>query len=168
MRHCSAAAPAAAASPFIIDTWTTDDRLAQNSVVAITQTRDCYLWLGTLNGLMRFDGNSLTPFNVANTPGLPENKIVFLYEDSAANLWVGTDSGHLCRIQNGVVRDFDTGGLGSAVAAAFEFGDGSVWFATRDAKYLCWRNGALDPKPEDRSRASQLSHLPRPQLDCSG
>ena len=135
----------AADSPFIIDSWTTDDRLPQSSVVALTQTRDGYLWLGTLNGLVRFDGDSLTPFNVHNTPGLPANGIVFLYEDSHTNLWVGTTKpAGLCLIQNGVIKNLDTGGMNGTVTAAYEDPDGTVWFATRDQRFLCWRNGALD------------------------
>src|SRR5258708_32823994 len=72
----------AADAPFIVDVWGTADGLPQSSVIAITQTQDGYLWLGTLNGLVRFDGNSFTRFNVNNTPGLPHNRIVFLFEDS--------------------------------------------------------------------------------------
>ena len=42
--------------PFIVDKWESgpgDQRLPQSSVIAVTQTRDGYLWLGTLNGLVR-------------------------------------------------------------------------------------------------------------------
>ncbi len=67
----------AADSPFTVDAWTTEDGLPQSSVLAIVQTHDGYLWLGTLNGLVRFDGNSFTCFNVNNTPGLPADRIVF-------------------------------------------------------------------------------------------
>ena len=64
-------------SPFIVDSWGTADDLPQSSVIALAQTHDGYLWLGTLNGLVRFDGNSLTPFNVHNTPGLPAATALF-------------------------------------------------------------------------------------------
>ncbi len=139
---------AAADSPFTVDVWNTEDGLPQSSVIAITQTRDGYLWLGTLNGLVRFDGNSLTPFNVNNTPGLSGNGIVFLFEDSRTNLWVGTANAGLCRIQNGVVQNFDLGGLGGNVTAAFEAPNGAVWFATSGLKFSCWRNGALEREPK--------------------
>jgi hypothetical protein len=49
-------APQAPASDYIVRNWSTDDGLPQNSVTAIAQTRDGYLWLGTFNGLVRFDG----------------------------------------------------------------------------------------------------------------
>ncbi len=135
-------------SPFIVDSWSTADVMPQSSVVALTQTRDGYLWLGTLNGLVRFDGNSLTPFNVHNTKGLPANQIVFLFEDSQTNLWVGTRPAGLCLIKNGVVKNFDTGGVNGVVSAAFEDADGVVWFASRDQKFLCWRKGSLERDPQ--------------------
>ncbi|HUC84974.1 MAG TPA: two-component regulator propeller domain-containing protein, partial [Candidatus Acidoferrales bacterium] len=92
---------AAADSPFTVDVWNTDDGLPENTVIALTQTRDGYLWVGTQNGLARFDGNSFTRFNVNNTPGLPDDVINFLFEDSHTNFWVGTRNGFLCLVQNG-------------------------------------------------------------------
>ena len=46
--------------PFLVDVWGTEDGLPQSSVIALAQTRDGYLWLGTLNGLVRFDGKTFT------------------------------------------------------------------------------------------------------------
>jgi len=67
--------------PFAINVWETDDGLPQNSVIAMTQTRDGYLWLGTLNGLARFDGIRFTVFKASDTSGLPSSRIVSLFED---------------------------------------------------------------------------------------
>src|SRR5436190_12994766 len=49
------------------DNWTTDNGLPQNSVNAITQTRDGYLWFTTSDGLVRFDGVRFTIFDQSNT-----------------------------------------------------------------------------------------------------
>ena len=72
---------------YSIDTWTPEEGLPQSSVIAMTQTRDGYLWLGTLNGLVRFDGVRFTVFNKGNSPGLPSNRITALYEDRDDDLW---------------------------------------------------------------------------------
>jgi signal transduction histidine kinase len=141
---------AAADSPFTVDVWNTDDGLPENAVIALTQTRDGYLWVGTQGGLARFDGNSFTPFNVNNTPGLPDDVIVFLFEDSHANFWVGTHNGALCLIQNGALKNiFNLSGANGKISAAFEDKDGLLWFATDgggfpdQADFFCWRNGEL-------------------------
>ena len=138
---------AAEDSPFLVDVWGTDDQLPQSSVIALAQTHDGYLWLGTLNGLVRFDGNSFTPFNVNNTPGLPDNRIVFLFEDSRQTLWVGTETAGLCAIKNGVVQRFDTGGAGGKIKCAVEDADHNVWFGTPDGLFFCWKDGRLDLHP---------------------
>ena len=142
---------AAAGSPFNEDFWTTADGIPQSSVIAITQTHDGYLWLGTLNGLARFDGHSFTPFNLDNTPGLPGNRIVFLSEDSHSNLWVGTDNAGLCVIQNGEVKRFDATVTAGRVTYSYEDTNGAVWFRTSLGYIFCWRNGALEAHTSDAS-----------------
>src|SRR5262245_44245889 len=77
-------------APFAIDSWTTEKGLPQNSVIAMTLTEDGYLWLGTLSGLVRFDGVRFPVFDVNNTPELRSGQIVHLFEDSQGNLWIGT------------------------------------------------------------------------------
>ncbi|HTB85869.1 MAG TPA: two-component regulator propeller domain-containing protein [Candidatus Sulfotelmatobacter sp.] len=138
--------PAAADVPFDVTAWSTADGLPQSSVIALTQTRDGWLWLGTLNGLARFDGDAFTPFNVNNTPGLPSDRIVFLFEDSHANLWVGTDDGGLCVLRNGVVEKISTGGS-AKIIYAYEDENHEVWFCSRDGKVLRWRNRQMDLEP---------------------
>ena len=138
---------AAEGSPFNVDSWSTADGLPQSSVIAMTQTRDGYLWLGTLNGLVRFDGSHFTVFNVNNTPGLPSDRIVFLYEDSRRNLWAGTGAAGLCMIREGVVKNFETGGAGGKIIFAWEDETGAVWFCAADGRIFCWRNEVFDLQP---------------------
>jgi ligand-binding sensor domain-containing protein/signal transduction histidine kinase len=136
-----------AESPFHVDVWGTEDGLPQSSVIALTQTHDGYLWLGTLNGLVRFDGSAFTRFTVNNTPGLPDNRIVFLFEDSRSNLWAGTAASGLCLIKNGVVKNFPTGGAGGKITCAAEDADGNIWFSTQDGRFFCWKDGGLESQP---------------------
>jgi len=140
----------AADTPFTVDAWSTADGLPQSSVITMTQTHDGYLWLGTLNGLVRFDGNSMTPINVNNAPGLPDNGIVFLYEDSRSNLWVGTANGGLCAIHNGEVKPMDVSGTGGKIVFADEDETGAIWFwmtAGTGGHFLCLKEGRLDLHP---------------------
>ena len=75
--------------------WQVEDGLPQNTVKEILQTRDGYLWLGTYNGLARFDGLKFATFNTANTPAMRSEDIAALFEDSRSRLWVGTEYGLL-------------------------------------------------------------------------
>ena len=53
---CSAAVLTNGVMPYGVRVWQTDDGLPQNSVYAIAQTPNGYLWVGTREGLARFDG----------------------------------------------------------------------------------------------------------------
>ena len=138
---------AAAESPFNVDVWNTADGLPQSSVIALAQTSDGYLWLGTLNGLVRFDGNSFTRFNVNNTPGLPDNRIIFLFADSRQTLWVGTETAGLCAWKNGVMQKIAGGADVGKTTFAYEDEKGVVWFSTVDGKGFCWQDGKLNLHP---------------------
>src|SRR5205085_6419694 len=81
------------------DHWTTENGLPQNSVLAITQTSDGYLWLTTFNGLVRFDGVRFTVFDRQNTLGIGINRCTDLYEDATGALWIGTIDGGVIRYQ---------------------------------------------------------------------
>ena len=81
--------------PYSLRVWgsegTEEARLPQSSVISIIQSRQGYLWLGTLNGLVRFDGLRFTVFDEASNPELGGRKVVHIFEDSRQNLWIGTD-----------------------------------------------------------------------------
>ena len=62
-------------------TWNTENGLPQNSIQAITQTPDGYLWIATRDGLARFDGIRFKIFQKSNTPELPTNRLWDLFAD---------------------------------------------------------------------------------------
>jgi ligand-binding sensor domain-containing protein/signal transduction histidine kinase len=85
--------------------WQSDSGLPQNTVRAILQTRDGYLWIGTEAGLVRFDGVDFDVFDVENTPALHSDVISSLSECADGSLWIGT-SGGLVRERAGVFRAY--------------------------------------------------------------
>jgi PAS domain S-box-containing protein len=86
-------APTLADSEYLIDSWETDQGLPENSATAMVQTPDGYLWFGTFNGLVRFDGVKFAVFDPSNTPELPSPGIVNLHLDASHRLWVSTYRG---------------------------------------------------------------------------
>src|SRR5262245_33464379 len=75
--------------------WRAEEGLPQSSVTSILQTRDGYLWLGTFNGLARFDGVAFTVHVPDNTRGLPSNRILALFENPDGSVFVATEDGDL-------------------------------------------------------------------------
>ena len=78
---------------------TIDDGLSQNAGLALLQDRQGYLWIGTQDGLNRYDGYTLTQFkhDPDNPQSISANNIIALYEDKAGIIWVGTWGGGLNR-----------------------------------------------------------------------
>ncbi len=82
--------------------WNMQAGLPQNSVKSITQTREGYLWVGTEDGLARFDGVKFTVFDRTNTPELENDGVSAITQDKNGVLWIGTDGNGVVRYENGV------------------------------------------------------------------
>lgn len=119
---------------FTIKTWQTEDGLPQNTVSSITQTQDGYLWLGTFNGLVRFDGVKFTTFTAANTSGMRNDNINVLYEDTDGRLWIGSEGGGLIRYENGSVTSMDPAGP-AVILAISEDIHGTMWVGATSGLY---------------------------------
>ncbi len=125
----SAFAPTA--SQYGHELWQTEQGLPQNTVQAILQTRDGYVWVGTKEGLARFDGLRFTTFDKQNTPQMLHNQVRSLSEDRAGRLWIATPGG-LLLYQRGAFTAFTTkdGLTSNNVWSVCEDQAGSLWIAT--------------------------------------
>jgi ligand-binding sensor domain-containing protein len=107
---------------YVATAWRTEQGLPQNSVSAIAQDRDGYLWVATAGGLARFDGVRFTVFGTDAIPGLKSSLFRSLHGGSAGDLWIGSNSG-VTRLHDGV---FTTPG-GSLVTSLHEDRAGKIW-----------------------------------------
>jgi ligand-binding sensor domain-containing protein/signal transduction histidine kinase len=82
-----------------------ENGLPQNSVHALAQTPDGFLWLGTEAGLVRFDGVSFMVLDHSSTPALPSGDIRYLLKAKDGALWVGTAEG-LARLKDGIIESY--------------------------------------------------------------
>jgi signal transduction histidine kinase/ligand-binding sensor domain-containing protein/DNA-binding NarL/FixJ family response regulator len=85
---------------YVHRSWGIEDNLPQSTVWGILQTRDGYLWIGTEEGLARFDGIRFTVYNSRNVVQLTANWVIGLYEDQQDNLWICTWGGGLLKRDN--------------------------------------------------------------------
>jgi diguanylate cyclase (GGDEF)-like protein/PAS domain S-box-containing protein len=74
--------------------------LAQNTVSALLQDRDGYVWVATQGGLHRYDGQDFRLFEQASgdPASLPDNFVTALAEGDPGTLWVGTNSAYVARL----------------------------------------------------------------------
>ncbi len=78
--------------------WGQEEGLFQPTIYSILQTRDGFLWLGTQDSLIRFDGMHFREFGYRGQAVLHGSLVRSLAEDLAGNLWVGTIGNGLARI----------------------------------------------------------------------
>jgi ligand-binding sensor domain-containing protein len=138
---------------FRLDSWTTADGLPSNTISALHQTRDGYLWLATDNGLARFDGIRFTVFSKSQTAGINGSRFLTLWESSAGDLWAGTLDGGVSRYRDGRFTAFSTtdGLTRNEIRRLDEDTAGAIW-AYHDKGVSTWRDGrwhadALRPPP---------------------
>ena len=84
-----------------------ENGLPQNTVQALAQTKDGFLWLGTEAGLVRFDGVEFQTYDRNSVPALPGSDIRRLLVARDGALWIGTGAG-LARWKDGASRTFTT------------------------------------------------------------
>lgn len=124
--------PSPGASNFMLDSWNSEDGLPQNSVLATARTKEGYLWIGTQEGVTRFDG---VKFKVYKDTSAWANQDIFtncLLAASDGSLWVGTRSG-LNRIKDDSFTTYtiESGLPNKFVTALAEDASGAIWVGTR-------------------------------------
>jgi signal transduction histidine kinase/ligand-binding sensor domain-containing protein len=107
------------------------DELPQATVHAILQTRDGYLWMGTYEGLARFDGVRFVVYDLHRSGDLSGTSAFHLLEDREGRLWVATNGGLTVR-DRGAFRTYGVAsGLPSRmVRVLLEDRDGTLWIGT--------------------------------------
>lgn len=130
--------PIVSVDQYIRRNWQTDDGLPQNSVYAIAQTPDGYLWMGTEAGLARFDGTQFSVFEKRNSPLLTSGTVTALLVDRAGTLWIGMHGAGLIRYRNG---QFEPSPLHErfgteTILSLHEDRDGVLWIGTEGAGLL--------------------------------
>ena len=88
---CCLAVPSAWAQRYNFKFYGEEEGLKNLAVQAVLQDRAGFLWVGTQDGLYRYDGNHFTAFTSGD--GLPGTRIESLYESADGTLWVSTDRG---------------------------------------------------------------------------
>ncbi|HYO55426.1 two-component regulator propeller domain-containing protein [Archangium sp.] len=154
----SALEPDKAPRQFPHRAWQTADGLPQNSVLSLVQTPEGYLWGGTWEGLVRFDGARFTVFDRTNTPALPGRTIRSLAVGQDGTLWIGTDKG-LASMREGTFLPVvpPAGTVLSNLQELLVTRDGSLWIATdghgltrlSQGRFRTWKkaNGLASDEP---------------------
>ncbi|WP_338767451.1 two-component regulator propeller domain-containing protein [Bernardetia sp. ABR2-2B] len=121
-------------SQFLIDVWDSEKGLPSGTLLQLIQTKDSYLWIGSYDGLLRFDGNTFDLYTKNTTDVLKTNNVTRLSESKDSTLWIGTQGSGLISYKNGV---FKSHGLESEYIEAIHVLDNS------DSAYIGTRSSGL-------------------------
>ena len=148
--------PSRSLNEFGHQAWLTENGLPQNTVQAIVQTQDGYLWIGTQEGLARFDGLNFTVFDKENTPAFKSNDIRALHEDKQGRLWISTSYGLVCR-HNGQFTSFtvNEGLPDNSIGPLAEDTSGNIFIGT-DAGLARFENGTFKTFTTEHGLASNV------------
>ena len=157
----------AAARNYALVSYNADNGLSHNTVRCIAQDQRGFMWIGTADGLNRFDGIAFRAYNSENLRhGLLNTSVHALCADRKNRLWVGTEQGvylyderkdvfypFSVRTQYGVV-------ITGRISRIFENGDGKIWIGTEAQGFFIYH-------PED-GELEQNSRLADAVTDMVG
>jgi ligand-binding sensor domain-containing protein len=149
--------PAKQIAQYVHLAWDSERGLPQNSVTAVVQTADGYIWLGTQEGLVRFDGVRFTVFD-RRSRAIPHNYVTALLVSRQGSLWIGTNDGGVTRYTDGQFHDSPLSQQRSITSFA-EQANGTLWIGTQEnGVFRCLENACqafttADGLPSNRVQA---------------
>ena len=120
-------------SDFVSRTWTASDGLTGNTINSLIQDSKGYIWIGTYEGLVRFDGIEFTVMNRNYNPDYNFVSARSLFLDSAGNIWVGAnDEGVSVLRTDGTVQTWtiDNGIPNNSIRSFCQDPSGNIWVGT--------------------------------------
>jgi ligand-binding sensor domain-containing protein/AraC-like DNA-binding protein len=119
---------------FILEEWHKEAGLPRNTILDITQTSDGYLWIGTTEGLVRYDGLNFKSFKLDDLSQMISNRITCLHPSQDGSLWIGTEGGGIFLYRGGTFKQYTTNdGLASDyIKVIFQDSRGRIWIGTPD------------------------------------
>jgi signal transduction histidine kinase/ligand-binding sensor domain-containing protein/ActR/RegA family two-component response regulator len=126
--------------------WTVDSGLVSSATLRVRQAGDGYIWIGTREGISRFDGVRFKNYLPGVTPGFGGRPVRWLLPARDGSLWAATDAG-LSVQRSGVWHTYTAAeGLEGNQANALAEGRHTIWVGTRNG-VLAWRNGQFKRAP---------------------
>lgn len=123
------------ATDYVLTAWTMDNGLPSGNILGLAQDEDGYLWLGTDEGLVRFDGFRFTRWGARGEESLPGQSIRALLGAREGGLWIGFgDTSAVARISEGRVTIYGD----SSIA-----GPSGVTTLIQDRRGVLWAGSAV-------------------------
>jgi ligand-binding sensor domain-containing protein len=136
-------AGSASAQITILKNFGSDEGLCQSHVFSLCEDRSGFLWIGTYNGVSRWDGMGFLTFDKSN--GLAGNQVIAIHEGRDSTIYFGTDEGLSCYRSGQLdTNSFKDLASGERVQAIHQSADGALFIGTAQSGILVCREGRVD------------------------
>ncbi|MGD2088996.1 MAG: two-component regulator propeller domain-containing protein [Candidatus Aminicenantes bacterium] len=136
--------PGKAIDQYLMDEWKIPDGLPANTIRAITQTADGFLWLGAGNNfvLVRFDGITFKVYKNESSPDIKNSIIYGFFLDKKGILWIGTYGKGMVRVagKETITYTEKDGFMSNYVTAVHHDSKNRTWFGT-DKGVILYHHG---------------------------
>ena len=134
--------------------WRSEEGLLRDTAVALLETQDGFLWVGTEAGLVRFDGATFNHYSRVELPEFTHNQIQSLAEGALGAVWIATSEPGLYRLAQGVVKAFGAAeGLpNQSIRRLFKDRAGTLWAAPTEGPLLRFDGTRFQTVPSDAAK----------------
>ena len=144
--------------PLKFDHITLEDGLSQSSIYSICQDNKGFLWIGTLDGLNKYDGYTFQVYRSDNTDSnsVASNTIYSICQAKDSMLWIGTSNGLsqynpvTAKFKNFYASNKKNGLVNNKVRTVFEDNEGLIWIGTANGLNI------YDPKTKTLSKLGEI------------
>ena len=146
--------------------YSTENGLPQSAVMALCQVHEGFIWLGTYEGLARFDGKEFRLYDKLSVPAMQNNSIKCFREDHLKRLWIGTPNGLLMHSEGNFRLVTTRNGLsGDFILSVFQDSRRRLWVGTTNGLNLLSDSGAVAFSPGSKTGSNYIAAISE---DASG
>ena len=148
--------PIKVSSDFLLQNWQTDQGLPRESIFSLAQDGHGYLWMGTPQGMARFDGVRFVALEGVASLDMARGSVQRIFADNEGRLWIATRRSGLFCYSDGEISSMDSSNLPASVAidSVAQDGAGKIWVTRGDGMVGWLQKGQFIP-------TAQLSKVAR-------
>ena len=134
--------------------WRSEDGLLQDTVSALLESKDGFLWIGTEAGLVRFDGTTFDHYSRLSLPRFEHNDVQCLAEGTDGSIWIGTSEPGLYRFSQGEIQvlGLADGLPDQPIRRLLRDRKGTMWAVPLEGPLLRFDGSRFQPVPTDAAR----------------